>query len=246
MEQNYRTEPQFGRDDPFARQEVIPYPRGKKAKKEKSTLRSYVETIVLALLIALFLRLFVVSAYHVSSGSMSDTLLAGDYIFVSKLAYRYSPPKIGDIIVFENPYDASKDYIKRIVAAEGQTVEIMDKTLVIDGQIAAIPSLSKHIDRQVLPAELSTRDNFGPITVPAGQYFVMGDNRDDSFDSRSWGCLDKKYIKGKAAFVYLSYEPDPKAPKWESPYFTKIFQIPFYYLTSFWGQLRLGRIGTSF
>lgn len=219
--------------------------RPRKGKTIKSLLREYAETIIIALLVAVILRVFVVSAYRVSSGSMEDTLLAGDYIFVNKLAYKFSEPKAGDIIVFENPYDANRDYIKRIAAIEGQTVEIVDKVLYIDGEVASIPPESKHSDYKILPAVLSTRDNFGPITIPPGQYFVLGDNRDDSQDSRFWGCVDKSFFKGKAIFVYFSYEPDPDSPEWKAPYIFEFFEIVFHNLTTFPTRLRIDRIGTD-
>lgn len=218
----------------------------RKQKKGKSLLREYLETILIALLAAVLLRLFVVSAYHVTSGSMEDTLLAGDYIFVSKLAYEYSPPKIGDVIVFSNPYDPGKDYIKRIVAVGGQTVEVVDKVLVVDGQISPIPESSKNIDSRVIPAELSPRDNFGPLVVPEGQYFVLGDNRDDSQDSRFWGCLDKSNIKGKALFIYYSHVPDPNAPQWKAPYILEFFQILFHNIGAFFSSSRFDRVGRTF
>lgn len=244
MEQTFGTQTGYQPERPQA-WPTVPPPGGHKSKREKSILREYTETILIALLAAILLRLFVVSAYYVSSGSMEDTLTAGDYIFVSKLSYEYSPPKIGDVIIFANPFDPGKDYIKRIVAVEGQTVEMVDKILVIDGQIAPIPEGMKNIDSRTIPAELSPRDNFGPITVPAGQYFVMGDNRDDSQDSRFWGCLDKSYIKGKALFIYFSYVPDPKAPQWKAPYVLEFFQIVFHNIGTFFDRARFDRIGTS-
>jgi len=221
--------------------------RPRKGKTVKSLLREYAETIAIALLVAVILRVFVVSAYRVSSGSMDDSLIEGDYIFVNKLAYKFSEPKVGDIVVFENPYDAEqRDYIKRIVATEGQTVEIVDKVLYIDNQVAPIPPGSKHTDYKILPAVLSNRDNFGPMTVPPGQYFVLGDNRDDSQDSRFWGCIDKSFFKGKAIFVYFSYEPDPNAPQWKSPYIFEFFEIAFHNITTFPTRFRVERIGTDF
>jgi len=225
---------------------VVKADRGKKAKKEKSLIREYIETIVIALLVAVLLRVFVVSAYRVSSGSMEDGLLEGDYIFVNKLAYKMSPPKIGDVVVFENPFDPTRDYIKRIAAVEGQSVEIIDKVLYVDGLIADIPIGLKHVDFKILPEVLSVRDNFGPVMVPEGQYFVMGDNRDDSQDSRFWGCVDKKFMKGKAIFVYFSYEPDPEAPEWKAPYILEFFEIAFFNLVHFPTRLRIDRIGGSF
>ncbi len=216
-----------------------------KGKTIKSLLREYAETIAIAILVAVILRIFVVSAYRVSSGSMEDALIEGDYIFVNKLAYKFSEPIAGDVIVFENPYDAERDYIKRIVAIGGQTVEIVDKVLYVDGEVAPIPPQSKHSDYKILPAVLSNRDNFGPMLVPAGQYFLMGDNRDDSQDSRFWGCIDKRFIKGKAIFVYFSYEPDPNAPEWKAPYIFEFFEIVFHNLVSFPSRFRVERVGSS-
>ncbi|MEE9441943.1 MAG: signal peptidase I [candidate division Zixibacteria bacterium] len=226
------------------RQEVALQRVSKKTKTEKPIWRQYGETIVIALLAAMILRLFVVSAYRVSSGSMEDSLTEGDYIFVNKLAYNWSPPQAGDIIVFENPFEDSKDFIKRITAVEGQTVEIIDKVLYVDGQVAPIPSLSKHIDNRIFPSVLSNRDNFGPMMVPANQIFVLGDNRDDSQDSRFWGCLDKSYIKGKAIFVYFSYAPDPNSPEWKAPYVGEAFEIIWHNLTTFPTRLRPDRLGS--
>ncbi|MCP4569863.1 MAG: signal peptidase I, partial [FCB group bacterium] len=148
----YQTEgmpPGFGnevKEEPIYRQQVVAPKSDIKIKTQKPIWRAYLETIAIALLAALILRVFVVSAYHVSSGSMEDTLLEGDYIFVNKLAYEFSPPKLGDIIVFENPYNPTMDYIKRLVAAEGQTVEIYDKILYVDGYVAPIPEDLKHSD----------------------------------------------------------------------------------------------------
>lgn len=237
---------EFGVEELQQRQEVKPSVKEKKGKKGKSLIREYAETIIIALLVAVLLRVFVVSAYRVSSGSMEDSLMEGDYIFVNKLAYKMSPPKIGDVVVFTNPFDPTRDYIKRLVAAEGQTVELFDKILYVDGLVADIPAGSKHVDNKILPQVLSNRDNFGPMIVPEGQYFVMGDNRDDSQDSRFWGCVDKRHIKGKSIFVYFSYEADPQAPEWKAPYVMEFFEIAFYNLIHFPSRLRIDRIGSSF
>lgn len=227
------------------RKEVKPPQKPKKEKFGKSVFREYAETIIIALLAAILLRLFVVSAYRVSSGSMEDTLVEGDYIFVNKLAYKFGPPKLGDIIVFENPYDTDRDYIKRIIAAGGQKVEIFDKVVYVDGRVAPIPPGIKHSDPNIEQGSLSSRDNFGPLIVPDGQYFVMGDNRDDSRDSRYWGCIEKSCIKGKAVFVYFSYEPDPSSPEWKAPYLVEFFQILWHNLFRFHNRLRIERIGQS-
>lgn len=235
-------QPGFDIDNYISRQDVAPPKSGKKERKGKSVFREYAETIIIALLVAVVLRIFVVSAYRVSSGSMEDTLLEGDYIFVNKLAYEFSPPKLGDIIVFENPYDPGRDYIKRIVAVDGQTVEIWDKVLYVDGHVASIPEHSKNIDENILHGVLSPRDNFGPLIVPEGQCFVVGDNRDDSRDSRFWGCIDKNNIEGKAIYIYFSYEPDPESPEWKAPYIFEFFQILWHNLTTFPNRLRIERI----
>ena len=223
--------------------EVTPARESRRVTVGKPVWREYLETIIIAILAALILRLFIVSAYRVSSGSMADTLAEGDYIFVNKLAYQWSDPQPGDIIVFQNPYEESRDYIKRVIAVEGQTVEIADKVVYINSQVAAIPPLSKHVDSRIFPSVLSNRDNFGPMMVPANQVFVMGDNRDDSQDSRFWGCLDKSYIKGRALFIYFSYEPDPQAPEWKPPYIFEFFQIGWHNLTTFFSRVRPDRLG---
>ncbi len=242
MDQQIPVQPGFDVDNYIARQDVAPPRPGKKKKKGKSVFQEYAETIIIALLVAVVLRVFVVSAYRVSSGSMEDALLEGDYIFVNKLAYEFTPPKLGDIIVFENPYDPGRDYIKRIVAVDGQTVELWDKVLYVDGHVASIPEHSKNIDENILQGTLSPRDNFGPLVVPAGQCFVLGDNRDDSRDSRFWGCVDKNNIKGRAIFIYFSYEPDAESPEWKAPYIFEFFQILWYNLTTFPNRLRIERI----
>jgi signal peptidase I len=237
---------EFRVQEPYQQFTVKPPIRGKKAKTVKSVIREYVETITIALLLAVLLRIFVVSAYRVSSGSMEDSLLEGDYIFVNKLAYQLSPPKIGDVIVFRNPFDNDRDYIKRIAALGGQTVEIIDKTLYVDGVVAQIPAGSKHSDNKIMPAVLSNRDNFGPFMVPNGEYFVLGDNRDDSQDSRFWGCVDKNLIKGKAIFIYFSYEPDPTAPQWKAPYIVEFFEMLVHHTTHFASRFRVDRVGADF
>ncbi|HUV31774.1 MAG TPA: signal peptidase I [Acidobacteriota bacterium] len=216
-------------------------------KKEcKPLWREYVETAVIALVAAILLRIFVVSAYRVNSASMEDALQVGDYIFVNKLAYQYgSGPKVGDIIVFKYPNNPNKDFIKRIVAMPGRTVEIADKVLYVDGEIAAIPPLSKHIDRRIIPGDLSFRDNFGPYTVPPGHYFVVGDNRDDSRDSRFWGGVPEENIKGKAVFVYWSWQPDPDPPGWGFPYIIDAVQWMGHILVGFPTHIRWDRLATA-
>ena len=118
-------------------------------------------------------------------------------MFVNKFSYHFSEPQAGDVVVFEYPLNPSKDFIKRIVALPGQTVEIRDKQLFVDGAAVAGPEGIVFRDPEIIPELFSPRDNFGPFQVPLGQYFVLGDNRDDSHDSRFWGFLEKKYLKEK-------------------------------------------------
>lgn len=194
-------------------------------KETKPVWREYFETAIIAVVAAVLLRIFVVSAYRVNSASMEDALFTGDYIFVNKLAYEYGKtPQIGDVIVFKYPNNPEKDYIKRIVAFPGQTVQVADKIVYVDGRVASLPATAKNTDKKVLAGDLSFRDNFGPYLVPQGQYFVMGDNRDDSQDSRFWGSVPAENIKGKAVFIYWSWDPDPNPPGWSFPYVHHVVQ----------------------
>lgn len=211
-------------------------------RRAKARVKEYIEAVLIALVIAAILRVFVVQAYRVESGSMENTLQVGDFLFVNKFIYHFRAPQAGDVIVFEYPLNPTKDYIKRVVATEGQTVEVIAKQLYIDGQLIADPADAKHIDSKFIPAELSARDYFGPKQVPAGQLFVMGDNRDDSRDSRFWGFVDMKHVKGKAFLIYWSWKPDDNAPEWSSPYIDKVFSIFFYNLFHFPSRLGWSRL----
>lgn len=214
-------------------------------RKGKSKLKPYALTVGIAVIVGIFLRTYVVQAYRIPSRSMEDTLLKGDFLLVNKLINRFSEPMVGDVIVFEYPLNPRKDFIKRIIATEGQTVEIINKRLYIDEQLAEGWFPSKHTDYQIFPAAYSNRDNFGPFVVPSDQYFVLGDNRDNSQDSREWGFLGREYIKGKALFVYFSWAPDANAPRWAKPHITSFFEILFYNLSHFPWRIRWGRIGTA-
>jgi len=208
--------------------------------------REYTETAVIALVAAVLLRVFVVSAYRVNSSSMEGTLLTGDYIFVNKLAYEYgTQPAIGDVIVFKYPNNPEKDYIKRIVALQGQEVQVADKVLYVDGVVAPIPPNTQHIDKRIIPGDLSFRDNFGPYQVPPESYFVVGDNRDDSRDSRFWGSVPYDHIKGKAVFVYFSWEPHDNPPGWEFPYVINLVQWVGHFMYNFPTHIRWARLGSS-
>lgn len=215
-------------------------------KEPKPLWREYIETGLIALVAAVLLRLFVVSAYRVNSASMEGSLFTGDYIFVNKLAYDYgTEPQIGDIIVFDYPNNPEKKFIKRIVASAGQEVQVADKILYVDGEVASIPPMSKHIDKRIIPGDLSFRDNFGPYIVPPDQYFVMGDNRDDSRDSRFWGAVSLDHIRGKTVFIYWSWEPTAESPDWTFPYVHNLVQWVGHGIYNFPTHIRWERLGSS-
>jgi signal peptidase I len=187
--------------------------------KNKSVFREYFEAICIAILLALFIRTFVVQAFKIPSGSMLPTLLIGDHLLVNKFIYGIrvpftgkilvpiNSPKQGDVIVFRFPKDRSIDYIKRVIGTPGDTVEIKNKKVFINGEPINDPHA--HISTPaVLNANASPRDNFGPILVPEQRVFVMGDNRDNSYDSRFWGFVDQRDILGKAFILYWSWDID--------------------------------------
>ena len=183
------------------------------AKRKKSVIREYAEIIVLAVALALFVRTFFIQAFRIPSESMEDTLLVGDFLFANKLLYgpklplvdvrlpAIRDPKPGDIIIFKYPNDPKVDYIKRCVAVEGQTVELVDNKLFVDSVMQ-----DEDYTKYVFGSRPDRR--FGPFTVPEGHIFMMGDNRDNSADSRAWGPLDKRLISGKAMFIYFSWNPN--------------------------------------
>ena len=191
-------------------------------QKEKSRLRQNVESIAWALVIALAVRSSVVQAFWVPSGSMLPTIQIGDHIFVNKLAYavhvpltgievwRTGQPGRGDVVVFVSPVDHNTDLIKRIVAVAGDTIEIRNKRVYVNGELVA-DSHARFVDPQV--SSNGPRDNFGPTVVPAGKFFVLGDNRDRSYDSRFWGFADVKDVKGKATFIYWSWDSERHWPR---------------------------------
>jgi len=188
-------------------------------QKRKSVFREYAEAIIVAILLALFIRTFVIQAFKIPSGSMLPTLLIGDHLLVNKFIYGIKvpftgkqlvpikDPKTGDIIVFRYPKDRSVDYIKRVVGEPGDTIQLKNKKLYKNG--ARIDDPHAHFtNTAMLPAAVSPKDNFGPITVPDGKYFVMGDNRDNSSDSRFWGYVDEADVLGKALIIYWSWDID--------------------------------------
>ena len=201
--------------------------------RTKSAVREYIEAIVLAVILTVVIRGLVIQAFRIPTGSMEDTLQVGDFLFVNKMIYgseidigwqgqrfvyfrfpAIREPKQGDIIVFRFPEDPARDFIKRCVAVGGQEVEIRDKVLYVDGKPREEPYVM-HKDPRVIPRETTQRDNFGPYVVPQGHLFMMGDNRDNSHDSRFWGALPRDLVKGQAMILYWSWDEDRRMPRFE-------------------------------
>jgi signal peptidase I len=195
-------------------------------KKIKSKFREFVEAVLMAVLIAGFIISFIVQAFKIPSGSMIPTLLIGDHLFVNKFIYGVkiplirktiiplTDPKRGDVVVFIYPEDRSKDFIKRVIGIGGDKIEMKNKKLFINDQLYEDP-FGVYDDATVYPAEVQTRDNFGPLTVPQNSLFVMGDNRDHSLDSRFWGFVDLKDVQGKAFILYWSWDSEEKRVRWD-------------------------------
>ena len=194
------------------------------AAHKKSVAREYVEAILIALLLALFIRTFAVQAFKIPSGSMETTLLIGDHILVSKFAYGThipneipflniklfddiilfsSEPERGDIIVFKFPKDETRDFIKRVIGVPGDLLEVRRQKIFINGK--SYEDLHARHTKSTSDSPLVPRDDFGPVLVPDGHLFMMGDNRENSQDSRYWGFLDIKKVRGKALIIYWSW-----------------------------------------
>jgi len=195
--------------------------------RKKSLIREYAESIIIALILAFTIRAFVVQAFEIPSSSMEDTLAIGDRILVNKFLFgtkipltdiRILPvraPKPGDVIVFEFPEDPSKDFIKRVVGTPGDRIQVVDKQVYVNGKPYLNPH-EVHKDAVIYPAAHGHRDNTDVITVPADSYFVMGDNRDNSYDSRFWGFVTRGKIKGQAFMKYWSWDSDNWRVRWTS------------------------------
>jgi signal peptidase I len=188
-------------------------------KNKKRLLWEYTEAIVTALILALVIRAYIIQAFKIPSGSMIPTLLIGDHILVNKFIFGtkipfsdkrilvFRKPERGDIIVFKFPENHKKDFIKRVIATEGDVIEERSKIVYVNGRALTEP-YAKHVDSFFRFGINDPRDNFGPIKVPEDKLFVMGDNRDQSYDSRYWGFVDLKEVLGKALIIYWSWDPD--------------------------------------
>jgi signal peptidase I len=192
---------------------------------KKSTLREYFESIVIAVILALFVRTFVVQAFKIPTGSMENNLLIGDHLLVNKFALGPTESRLerallpvgtirrGDILVFKYPVEPDRDFVKRVIGLPGETVELRNKKVFINGMPIDEPYvhfLEPPRSRSDLAEVTSSdvREDYGPVTVPPNQYFMMGDNRDNSEDSRYWGFMPRDYVKGRALLIYWSYEAD--------------------------------------
>jgi len=187
----------------------------------KSVAREYFESLAIAVVLALFVRTWVFQAFKIPTGSMEQNLLVGDHLIVNKMAFAPAvtafeqallpggPIERGDVIVFKFPEDPDRDFIKRVIGLPGETVELRRKTVHIDGTPLDEPYVQFLGPPAEGPPRLDDRrEEYGPVTVPPNQYFMMGDNRDNSEDSRYWGFMPASYVKGKALFIYLSFDPD--------------------------------------
>lgn len=193
-------------------------------KQPKSKVRELIESILMALVIAAFVIAFVVQAFKIPSSSMVPTLLVGDHLFVNKFIYGVKipilrktilpvgEPKRGDVIVFIFPQDRSKDFIKRVIGVGGDKIEIKSKKIYLNDRLYQ-DAFGVYSDDNMEPAD-KPRDFFGPVTVPKGSLFVMGDNRDHSHDSRFWGFVNLKDVKGKAFIIHWSWDAEDKTVRW--------------------------------
>ncbi|HRY35859.1 MAG TPA: signal peptidase I [Smithellaceae bacterium] len=202
----------------------------KPAEEPKAKVQEFIEAIIIAILIAVVIRALVVQAYKIPSRSMVPTLLIGDHLLVNKFIYgikipvirttlvSVSNPERGDIIVFIYPNDRSKDYIKRVIGVAGDKIEIRNKNIFINDKLYK-DNFGIYSDSIVYPAMVQPRDNFGPVVVPKNCLFVMGDNRDESADSRFWGFVNLQDVEGKALLIYWSWNSEEdnllKKVRWE-------------------------------
>ena len=195
----------------------------------KSTIREYFESIVTAVVLALFIRTFIVQAFKIPTGSMENNLLIGDHLLVNKFVFAPTLGRVeravlpirsverGDVLVFKFPEEPERDFIKRVIGLPGETLELRNQVIYING--APLVEPYAHYQLPPLPQgamggeDGDVRRKYGPVTIPEGHYFMMGDNRDDSQDSRYWGFLPATYVKGRALFIYWSFG-GPQGTRW--------------------------------
>ena len=192
----------------------------------KSKTREYVESMLWAIVLALIIRTGIVQSFKIPSGSMENTLVIGDCLLVNKFVYgikvpftdlalpKIRNPQRGDVVVFKYPEDRSKDFIKRLIGVPGDVIQVRNKLVYVNGALYHNPH-EVHKDARIMPREASPRDNFGPVRVPANSYFMMGDNRDNSYDSRFWGVVPQTDVVGKAFIKYWSWDQSRWLPRWQ-------------------------------
>ena len=224
-----------------------------KKKREKSVLREYFELIAETAVFVFFVMTFVVQAFQIPTGSMEPTLLIGDFLLVNKLVYASTASSIEekilprkairrqDIVVFKYPNDLAKDFVKRVIGLPGEKIEIKNKQVFVNDKTLD-EKYKVHNDSQIISKndyyhyDDTIRDNFGPVNVPAGHIFVMGDNRDNSADSRYWGFLPLTYVKGRPWMIYFSYRAERDA------YLKTSLQDRLKKLVNFLPKARWGRV----
>ena len=203
--------------------------------------REYLEALLVAGLFLGFTNTFVLKTFYIPSGSMEDTLLVGDHLIVNRYMFGLGAgrpglllpartPRRGDVVVFRSPEDPGIDLVKRLIGLPGDSVELRQKRLLVNGKGVHDEGFAVHKDsrvgseRSAASYQLYRRDNFGPVTVPPDQYFFLGDNRDHSYDSRYWGAVPRHYIKGRAFLIYWSYGGETPDGQWPG-LFAKLGQL---------------------
>ncbi len=216
-----------------------------------------IKSLLIAVVLAVLIKTSIVEAYKIPSSSMEDTLLIGDFLIANKFIYGAELPLIGvrlpaikdpvpgDVVIFKWPGDRTTNYIKRCVAVAGQKVEVINKVLYVDGKEFPNPPESKFTDSRIMPRagiHENNRDNWGPYVVPKDCYFMMGDNRDNSYDSRFWGPVKREFILGEAMLIHWSWEPDPGSPTAEVSDPLSVPKLFLYNIAHFFDRVRWGRL----
>ena len=237
---------------------VKPALEAPRSSHRKSWIRETFESLVIAVILALFVRTFVVQAFKIPTGSMENNLLIGDHLLVNKIVYgpeatgleRLLMPardvRRGDVVVFKYPEDPERDFIKRIIGLPGETLEVRDKRVYINGKLLEEPYVH-YLEPPSGPGEYNEvtsydlRERYGPVTIPADKYFAMGDNRDNSQDSRYWGFLPREYVKGRALLIYWSYESETE--DYQQTGIGEAIKDLFTVVTHFFTRTRWSRMG---
>ena len=219
---------------------------------KKSTAREYFESIVIAVILALFVRTWAVQAFKIPTGSMENNLLIGDHLLVNKFVFGPTAsrleqavlpirePRRGEIVVFKYPDEPERDFIKRVIGLPGDTVELRNKKVLLNGQPIDEPYVHFLEPASAGDAEVTSfdvRERYGPVRVPDGQYFVMGDNRDNSQDSRYWGFLPRGHIKGRALTIYWSFDAGPEGRSEESSLRRALGVVTHFFTRTRWERI---------